>query len=92
MIASTKLRRSRSSLSREVGDEIYLASPHREGYDRLEGTAASIWRCLESDATAGEILQSLAARYGVAGESIEAETFTFLRELERRGWITSVRP
>jgi len=85
----TRLRRSPASLSRRVGDEVYLASPDRDGYDLLGGSAASIWMHLDRDASPQEVVASLAAQYGVAESSIEAEIRTFLEELELRGWITS---
>lgn len=84
------IRRSDRVLSRNVGGEVFLAAPERDGFDRLSETAGVVWRLLDVPRSEAELVGMLAGDYGVPLEAIAADVEALLDDLRRRGWIEEV--
>jgi hypothetical protein len=83
-------RRSRKALHRRVGGDILLATPEREDFDSLSGTASAAWELLESPKGLDELANELALAYGMRPQSIVSDVAALLLDLRRRGWIEEV--
>jgi hypothetical protein len=86
-MAADRLRRAPESLSRIVGEELYLTGPARPSFDVLTGSATAIWRTLEDAPTLEELVVALARAYGTRPRAIEAEVGRFVDDLRDRGWV-----
>ncbi len=87
MSAVPRYRRRDGVLSRTFAGEVLLATPDREGVDRLELTAAAVWDALEAPATVPDISATLAATYDAPNELIVRDVDALLGDLADRGWI-----
>ena len=86
-MAAERLRRAPDSLSRIVGDDLYLTGPDRPSFDVLTGSATAIWRALEDAPTLEELVGAMARTHDTRPPAIEAEVGRFVDELRARGWI-----
>ena len=86
-MAADRLRRAPDSLSRIVGDDLYLTGPDRPDFDVLTGSATAIWRALEDGPTLEELVGAMARTHDTRPPAIEAEVGRFVDELRARGWV-----
>ncbi len=86
-MAADRLRRAPDSLSRIVGDDLYLTGPDRPDFDVLTGSATAIWRALEDGPTLEELVGAMARTHDAQPPAIEAEVGRFVDELRARGWV-----
>jgi hypothetical protein len=57
---------------------------------RAEGPAPEIWDLLADPRTADELVDELAARYGVSVEAVRADVMSFVNDLVDRGLVARV--
>ena len=86
-MATRRLRRAPGTLSRIVGDDLYLTAPHRPAFDVLTGSATTIWMALDAAPTLEELIDTLARAHGTPGSTIEPDVVRFVAELRGRGWL-----
>jgi len=72
---------------REVGDELVVLELGTSTYLTLNGTAKYLWLTLAEGATVGELVKSLAARYGISDEQARIDASSFINALTARGLI-----
>jgi hypothetical protein len=70
-----------------VGDVVLIAIPEREGFEKLEGTSSVAWHLLEEPQTATELIEDLAAIYGVETTEVAGPIDTLLEALQGRALI-----
>jgi hypothetical protein len=83
-------RRAPEALSRRVGGEVILATPHREDFDSLSSTASAAWELLDIPKNLDQLVDELAAEYRMQPSSIVSDVAALVLDLLRRGWIEEV--
>lgn len=83
-------RRSPKALFRRVGADVILATPGREDFDSLSGTAGAAWELLERPHNLGDLVNQLAAVYGMQPQTIVSDVAALVLDLLRREWIVEV--
>jgi hypothetical protein len=83
-------RRSPEALYRRVGGDIILATPQRQDFDSLSGTASATWELLDSPKKLDELVKQLAIEYRMQPHSIVSDVAALLLDLLRKGWIEEV--
>jgi hypothetical protein len=89
-VSGELLMRSQAMLWRNVGEDVVLAPPGREGFEELSPTAAAAWRMLETPRTLPELTDALAATYQVPPDDIADDIRRFVEELIERAAIEMV--
>jgi hypothetical protein len=82
-----RFRRSASTLSRNVGDEVLVTRPYSDGIASLPDSAGVIWRRLASPVTLPQLVQDLSQVYAVEAIEIEDDVKTLLDGLLHRHLI-----
>lgn len=86
----TSLRQSPSIPWRRVGDEIILAPPGRDDFDRLSQTAAVVWSLLETPCSLEGLITTLAEMYSLPTEGIATDVGALVSDLLERGAIEEI--
>lgn len=54
----------------------------------MEGSAYAIWRALDEPASTDQVVERVAADFGIPAAEVEPDVLAFLAELESRGLAT----
>jgi hypothetical protein len=66
---------------------VLIAIPEREGFEKLEGTSSVAWHLLEKEQTAAELVDDLAAIYGVPTTEVAGPLQLLLEALQGRALV-----
>lgn len=83
----TLVRRSENQIACDLGGETVLLNLQNGVYYGLNPSGALIWNFLEKPKTAGEIMQTLSAKYDVDPEACERDVCALLKDLEKNGLV-----
>jgi hypothetical protein len=86
-LGSSHLQQSPSIPWRRVGEDILLAPIGRDDFDHLSGTAAIMWRLLETPRSLDDLVNTLADMYTISAEEIATDVRALVAELMDRGAI-----
>jgi hypothetical protein len=86
----SRLTQSSSIPWRRVGDDIMLAPPGRDEFDRLSGTAAVVWSILETPCSLEDLVSTLAELYSVPAQEIATDVEALVADLQERGAIRQI--
>ena len=90
MTSSDGWARSAGSVWRRSGGRVVVLGPDHDEPLVLEGSGGEAWELLDEPRTQGELVRTLASRYGTAPEVVEHDLVPFLEELEQRGLVGRV--
>jgi hypothetical protein len=62
-----------------------LTTPQTARPFAMEGSAHAIWRALAEQSTTDQVVQRVAADFGIPAAEVEPDVLTFLADLESRG-------
>lgn len=83
----TRLVRTDTALSAEIGEEVVLLLPERNAYYDTNAHGAVIWRALNSPTTVRAICAWLLERYDVDADQCERDVLEFVRQAHREGLV-----
>ena len=58
----------------------------------MEGSAHAIWQALDHEPTTAQVVDRVAADFGIPAAEVEPDVVIFLAELESRGLVSRVPP
>ena len=83
------LSRGAGVLEAQMGEEdTVLLGPDSDTYFGLEGTAAAVWRALETPQSLADLSATLAEEYDADAATIESDVTPFLTDLIASGFVT----
>jgi hypothetical protein len=86
-VLTRRVRRSTEHIETEVDGEVVLMQFSSGAFFSMDDTARAVWHEIEDGRTVQEIIEHLADVFDGEVSVIEADTVTFLRDLESNGLI-----
>lgn len=86
-VLTRRVRRSSEHVETEVDGEVVLMQFSSGAFFSMDATARAVWHQIEDGRTVQEIIEHLADVFDGEASVIEADTVTFLRDLEANGLI-----
>ncbi len=86
-----RFAQSQTALSRSVGPDVLLAATEGDEIEVLSGTAAVIWRFLDTPSTLGHLVEVLADVYRRPPDAIAGDIEALLQDLMGRGFLVTVK-
>jgi Coenzyme PQQ synthesis protein D (PqqD) len=83
----TEVRRADAVLEATIDDAVVVMQPANGEYAGLAGTAVRIWELIDQPTTLGEVIDTLAAEYGVLRSECAPDIVQSLEGLRRKGLV-----
>ena len=80
-------KRKSAFIETEVDDEVVIVSLDRGQFFSLSGTGLEVWRKLDGSHSRDQVLDEIAAEYGVGRETIAGDVDAFVSEVEAAGFL-----
>ena len=74
-------------LEQAVDDDLIVFNPITESYFTLNRTAREVWDLANGTRTAGDILETIAERYGVAVDDVRADISEIIDNFRKAGLL-----
>jgi hypothetical protein len=84
------VRRADAVLDATIDDAVVVMQPANGEYAGLAGTAVRIWELIDQPTTLGEVIDTLAAEYGVPRSECAPDIVQSLEGLRRKGLVDTV--
>ena len=82
-----KYKRSEEIVASNMDDEVVMMSIEQGKYFGLDPIASDIWKVLEEDKTAAQIVDAMVKKYDVARETCEEDVLAFLAQMQANNLV-----
>jgi hypothetical protein len=86
-VLTRRVRRSTEHIETEVDGEVVLMQFSTGAFFSMDDTARAVWHQVEDGRTVREVIEHLADVFDGEPSVIEADTVSFLRDLEANGLV-----